>query len=514
MKFLNYSITALVPCALAASLIGCQDDSDLQKLYPTILVCADEETEAESCNLGLNLGERPMNVEYSSSVSVRNIGDASLRISSITSSSNILNISVDTLNVNAEESEILEFTLVPSALGDTTVELVFTSDDPDTPQLTIPLLFLGIPEPAPILTLCLDTEGSDSCGTDVTVDFGLVRRSQLESRIVFVRNLGNAPLDILNVELTGEPSVDGEFVVATSTRPGELPPGANVSLIMIYEPADGTADEMTLVFTTTDPNAPEARIVLQGYSEDNEPPIADARDYVSQETSFSVTVGETVVIDGTGSEDPEGDPLQYAWTMSHPLDSESALDSQMANRVSFVPDRAGTYSLELTVTDSLGQISAVPAVALVQAQPHSALKVHIDWSVGGDIDLHLIPASDSIFGDTDCYFENPRPDHGIIDLESDDPELLDDAQTSPGQETINYIDPADGDYNLYVHYFDSGAGDTASVNAEVVVDDASIPLHEETRSLQTECSLWHIGTISFPSREWTPSTAGITQVCP
>jgi MYXO-CTERM domain-containing protein len=65
-----------------------------------------------------------------------------------------------------------------------------------------------------------------------------------------------------------------------------------------------------------------------------------------------VAVGDPVVLDGSRSADPDGDPLQYAWTLvTRPSGSAAALTSSTSASPRFVADVAGTYEVSLTVTD-------------------------------------------------------------------------------------------------------------------------------------------------------------------
>jgi predicted lipoprotein with Yx(FWY)xxD motif len=90
----------------------------------------------------------------------------------------------------------------------------------------------------------------------------------------------------------------------------------------------------------------------------NLPPVADAG---TDQSVHPATI--TVTLDGSGSYDPDQDPLTYSWQItSMPQDSSTELwDAETVNPT-FVPDLMGDYTIELVVTDSLGAQSAPDSV--------------------------------------------------------------------------------------------------------------------------------------------------------
>jgi hypothetical protein len=67
----------------------------------------------------------------------------------------------------------------------------------------------------------------------------------------------------------------------------------------------------------------------------------------------SVSVGATVGLDGSGSYDPDGDALAYAWEfVSVPSGSSAALSSATSPNPSFRADVAGTWEIRLVVSDA------------------------------------------------------------------------------------------------------------------------------------------------------------------
>lgn len=86
-------------------------------------------------------------------------------------------------------------------------------------------------------------------------------------------------------------------------------------------------------------------VTITATSENGEP-VADAG------PDQAVTTGATVRLDGTGSADPDGDGLMFSWVLtSKPGGSVAALSSANTANPSFVADMAGTYQVQLTVSD-------------------------------------------------------------------------------------------------------------------------------------------------------------------
>jgi choice-of-anchor B domain-containing protein len=83
----------------------------------------------------------------------------------------------------------------------------------------------------------------------------------------------------------------------------------------------------------------------------NRPPVADAG------PDQTVPVATVVTLDGTGSSDPDGDPLTYAWSQFSGLPVTIADPSVPRATVSGA--RAGTYVFELVVSDGGFQLDVV-----------------------------------------------------------------------------------------------------------------------------------------------------------
>jgi len=84
----------------------------------------------------------------------------------------------------------------------------------------------------------------------------------------------------------------------------------------------------------------------------NDPPLAEAG--LDQTVAF----GDTVLLDGGGSTDPDGNVTAYRWTMTAPNGSTTVPACPTCERTSFVASQVGTYEVTLTVVDDDGASSS------------------------------------------------------------------------------------------------------------------------------------------------------------
>ena len=107
----------------------------------------------------------------------------------------------------------------------------------------------------------------------------------------------------------------------------------------------------------------------------NAPPNADAG---PDQGTFA---GDLVFLDGTGSSDPDLDPLTFTWTLiGRPQDSTATLSDSNTQNPSFVPDLPGVYEIQLTLND--GSVDSAPdTVTVLVVTPEDFACVRISEAI-------------------------------------------------------------------------------------------------------------------------------------
>jgi PKD domain/PASTA domain len=113
-----------------------------------------------------------------------------------------------------------------------------------------------------------------------------------------------------------------------------------------------------------DPTEPDDNAGDQGVDGNepaNNPPSADAGG------DRTVFVGDSVVLDGSGSSDRDGDPLTFRWSfVTRPLESRASIADPSAALSTFTADVPGVFIVQLVVDD--GSDESLPLSVVVTAE--------------------------------------------------------------------------------------------------------------------------------------------------
>jgi beta propeller repeat protein len=156
---------------------------------------------------------------------------------------------------------------------------------------------------------------------------------------------------LVTLDGTGSTDPDGNLPLTYAWTIVSMPAGSGASL---SDPTSATpsfiADkygEYLLSLTVTDSLGLSSTADDVLISTSNSAPFADAG-----ADQAVVLVGTTVHLDGSGSYDPDGDPITYQWSfISTPAGSTATLDGATTATPSFLADKYGTYEIQLVVAD-------------------------------------------------------------------------------------------------------------------------------------------------------------------
>jgi chitodextrinase len=225
-------------------------------------------------------------------------------------------------------------TFVPDIEGSYTATLVVNDgtvdSTPDSAVITAQLIVVNNP---PV----------SNAGPDQTVDIG----------------------SLVTLDGSGSSDADGDPLTYSWSLDAPAGSGATLSGATNVDPefvpdVEGVYTAVLIVNDGMDDSAPDSVSITAQAVAGNTPPVADAG------PNQSALLGDTVLLDGSGSSDVDGDSLTYTWSLSSPAGSAATLSDPTIVNPTFVPDVAGDYVAQLIVND--GTQDSVPDSAVVAAQ--------------------------------------------------------------------------------------------------------------------------------------------------
>ena len=157
------------------------------------------------------------------------------------------------------------------------------------------------------------------------------------------------------------------------------------------------------------------------FAHENMRPIADAG--IDQ----AANTGDPVSLDGSASYDPDGDAINYAWSItSQPADSNVLFDNPLSVTPVFIPELVGTYVIQLIVND--GVLDSLADTVIIETACMENCEDEDDRCEEND-DYHHTGSGDDDDcdddGDDQCH-EDDENDDGHHSSSSEDDDDCDD----------------------------------------------------------------------------------------
>ncbi|MDP3503267.1 MAG: choice-of-anchor D domain-containing protein [Myxococcales bacterium] len=449
----------------------------------------------------VEFGTLPVLNEKVIDLEVTNLGRAKLTISNVAlgTDDGIFRIVEAPTVVESGEVGKLSLAFKPLKEQDYENTLTFDSDDTDNSKTT----------------LVLTGKGSTRAMLELDppiLDFGRIGECATAVQQLSLKSAGSA--DLLITEIAFADGTPAGFTFVGSTRtPATVKTvdprtglQGQIQLTVRFAVPPGATGDITggVRLKTTDPDQQEVVVPIRATI--NRAPTATIADLGNGAPGLSVT------LDGTGSSDPDGDaPITYKWTLrNRPLASTTAIAMPEAalTAMRLDPSVPGAYEVQLEVFDSQGVKSCQPARKTIVASPAQKLLVELFWdNLGTDLDLHLLRTPMTRVGQVpdDVFYQNKKPDWGVMGDPADDPELSRDALTGYGPEVFGWVNPIDGTYRIAVAFEqDYGLGTMARASrATVRVYQFGILKAELARTMVDRNEVWLVADVVWPSGEVT-----------
>jgi hypothetical protein len=228
--------------------------------------------------------------------------------------------------------------------------------------------------------------------------------------------------------------------------------------------------------------------------------VANGAPTANAGADIEVSLGNTATLDGSGSTDPDGDPLLYRWVFNN-LPSGSALTyTDISDRKtatpSFTPDVEGVFTLRLKVDDGTDTDTDTMTVTATPSNTAPVADAGTDVS-GCTLDTVTLDGSGSSDADGDSFTHrwvfNSVPSGSALTYTD-----ISDRKTA----TPSFTPDVSGTYVLRLKVDDGTDTHTDTVRVEFDQDDAVIVLHLDETSGTTLADDASGLSVSADNGEW------------
>ena len=380
-------------------------------------------------------------------------------------------------------------------------ELLVRSDDPENPELRVPLSGNGLESDLHVVGCVKDRCSETTVSPPETLHLGeVIGGSKIAKARITLQNQGGALLQITRIAFADpDPAIAAGWQLPPNSGATSLDRGATTVFdINFHPPADplGPA-EVTLVVETTSTLSPKVELKITAEVVPNTPPEAclylkeirpigeevielnpgDPVPDVIEPTD--VLIFEARAREGCSGDEQDGEEVTYHFELAEGPDPRKELEpvlgerSQILYRAEYV---GAGFKMRLEVEDSLGARSGtdaegVPAEVVFDVFPRADIATQIEWdSEFVDVDLHFVRGgadATDLFTAEDAFCADPlrsqnfcsgvKVDWGMVGLSTDDPQVLKDSLGEGALvETVTLDGPErEGEsYAIYAHFYE------------------------------------------------------------
>jgi MYXO-CTERM domain-containing protein len=286
----------------------------------------------------LDFQEQSVGTSTTKMVVVRNTGSAPLNIQSLSTSGQPFAVVTGNMPLTLEpaEQEMFLVTFSPAQAGAASGKLYLVTDDPASPDATVPLSGTGV-KPSVVLNTSSLAFGEQRVGTPSP------------AQALVVSNLGARDLHIVALSFSGPFSL-----AAPASVPFTLPPATSQQLAVEFKPAVVGAATGTLTLLTNDPDRPIVEVQLSGRGVTPQLVLSPSELAFGEQRVGTTSAAKKVMVGNTGSGPLHLMALSFGAGEPFAVTPSSALtlapgESQELS-VTFKPTATGAASGTLTLS--------------------------------------------------------------------------------------------------------------------------------------------------------------------